>query len=183
MGIMALTCVANAFTSIVTLPVSFVAGHAADAPDLDASKKSTEVGFLPREQILAIRVDGGEAEKDLSFPIHALENAQHPTVVANYSVTSKGNGSIQIGDTNIRIYDLHKDGRVFEGGLLHDELVDIGDGVPEIMFYGIVDESDEKDEQIVKRIPVLSIWKLKPDGAGLIEVVHDDLVYSWVIQQ
>jgi hypothetical protein len=101
-------------------------------------------------------------------------------VLADYYVTSKGNGDLRIGDTWVGIYDIHKDGRVFEGGLLHDQLIDIGNGVPEIMFYGMVDESGDMDDHVVKRIPVLSIWKLKADGSGLIEVVHDDLVYSWV---
>jgi hypothetical protein len=174
---------AKVFLSIPMMSALFSVGHAADGLDLDALKKSTGAGFLPRERILGTHADGGVNEEGFLIPLRAMENPRHPTVNAYYSVTSKGNGSIQIGDTHIRIYDLHDDGHLFEGGLLNEKLVDLdGDGIPELIFSGMDDETDKQDD-VVKRTPVLSIWKLKPDGSGLIELVHDDLVYSWVDKQ
>ncbi len=145
-----------------------------------AQTPATAVGFLPRERILDTRVPSGTTDVNFAVPIPFSKNPQDPPLVADYDLTSKGNGCLTVGDTMIKIYDIYQDCHVFEGDLLNERLIDLdGDGVREIIVYGIDDETGEKDDIVIRRTPIMSIWKLKPDRSGMTELVHDDLISPW----
>jgi hypothetical protein len=69
---------------------------------------------------------------NIKFPVNS-----HITLKGTFSITSKGNGVLTISGLNIRIYDAHSDGVVFDGFLLHNEATDIdGDGYNDLVVWG-----------------------------------------------
>ena len=68
-------------------------------------------------------------------------------------MSSKGNGTVQIGGLMIRSHDRHDDGLVFEGGTLRHQLADVdSDGDLDLVVSGVAvfTEGDvEKREAVV----------------------------------
>ena len=71
-------------------------------------------------------------------------------LVWSFSITSKGNGVLTIGQSNIRLYDCHDDGIVFENWLLENHLEDVNsDGYQDLVLNGTVIIKDERGEKVI----------------------------------
>lgn len=101
-------------------------------------------------------------------------------VIGNFSITSKGNGVLQVPGVNIRLYDGHDDGVVFDSFLLNNELVDVdGDGFKDIVLWGTSILYDDKDDKEIGRRPVLSIFRFDPKTKKFINTVPSQDVYVY----
>jgi len=64
---------------------------------------------------------------------------KHFKFVSQLEGTSKGNGTLKIHNLNLRLYDQHDDGVVYEGGSLKLDLKDLtGNGISELIVTGIL---------------------------------------------
>lgn len=84
----------------------------------------------------------------------------------DFSISSKGNGTVSLPGITVHLYDDHDDGVYFKDGLLLSSLSDInGDGYTDIVLYGIAvisDEETQKGTQEIsteKELPVVSILR------------------------
>ena len=94
-----------------------------------------------------------------------------------FSITSKGNGILEVPGARIRIYDTDHDGLVFEGSLLHNRLVDVdGDGFNDIVIWGTAVLSDDDDKETGRR-PVLSVFHYDPRTGRFVNTVPSKHVY------
>jgi hypothetical protein len=83
---------------------------------------------------------------------------------ATIEVTAKGNGSLRIGNLNLRIFDSHNDGSYYEGEMLGVDFADLdGDGKRELVISGIVCLTDEKGDKVLRREAVVFIYALQPN--------------------
>ena len=74
-------------------------------------------------------------------------------------VTSKGNGSMKIGNLYLKVYDTHDDGDFYEGHMLKIEFIDINkDGYKDIILTGIRCKTEEKGNLVVQREGVFLIF-------------------------
>ena len=66
--------------------------------------------------------------------------------VSQLEGTSKGNGTLTIHNLNLRLYDQHDDGVVYEGGSLRFDLKDLtGNGINELIVTGILKYTGETE--------------------------------------
>ena len=85
-------------------------------------------------------------------------------MTAAIEVTAKGNGSLRIGNLNLKVFDSHDDGSYYENGLLNIDFADIdGDGKRELLISGIVCFTDEKGGKVLRREAVVFIYALQPN--------------------
>ncbi|HEY7773179.1 MAG TPA: hypothetical protein VIC26_08350 [Marinagarivorans sp.] len=83
------------------------------------------------------------------------------SVEATIEKTAKGNGTIQIGNLLLRIYDVHDDGFVYENELLDFALADLdGDSIKEIIISGILKSTGEEAGDPISYTPVTQIYSL-----------------------
>ena len=102
------------------------------------------------------------------------------TVTGYFSITSKGNGELKVPGANIRLYDSHDDGVVFDGFLLNNELVDVdGDEFKDIVLWGTSILYDDNDDKEISRRPVLSIFRFEPKTNKFINTVPSQDVYVY----
>ena len=65
---------------------------------------------------------------------------------AKIEVTAKGNGFLEMGNLDLRVFKEHNNGSLFEGGLLHVEFVDLtGSGYKDLVISGVVRYTGEKE--------------------------------------
>lgn len=70
----------------------------------------------------------------------------------SFSITSKGNGVINILNTSIRIYDQHNDGNYFKSGLLNNRLIDLNkDGYQDLVVSGIAITTGPKGDDYIEK--------------------------------
>lgn len=83
-------------------------------------------------------------------------------VTFTFNKTSKGNGTLLLGDhTLLRIMDTHDDGYYYKEGLLRVDFEDItGDNLKELIISGIVLETSEK-EVVTNEYPLVMIYSYK----------------------
>ncbi|HKY22542.1 MAG TPA: hypothetical protein VJM31_15120 [Vicinamibacterales bacterium] len=94
------------------------------------------------------------------------------SVAASVSITSKGNGVLDLPGAKVRLYDRHEDTVTFAEGLLNNELVDIdGDGLKDLVLWGTAVETDDKGTSEIERRPVLCIFKYDPHKSIFINTV------------
>jgi hypothetical protein len=119
---------------------------------------------------------GTPGTEDLNLKIVVSESI---SVNGRFSITSKGNGVLEVPGANIRLYGCHHDGVVFDGCLLNNELVDIdGDGFKDIVLWGTANLFDEDDKQVGER-PVLCIFRFDPIVKKFINTVPSKDVYVY----
>lgn len=83
---------------------------------------------------------------------------------ATIEVTAKGNGSLRIGNLNLKIFDSHNDGSYYDNEMLKIEFADLdGDGKRELVISGIVCFTDEKGDKVLRREAVVFIYALQPN--------------------
>jgi|LauGreDrversion2_5_1035112.scaffolds.fasta_scaffold01758_2 hypothetical protein len=83
-------------------------------------------------------------------------------IAATINVTNKGNGSLQIANLKLKIFDSHDDGKYYENEMLKIEFVDLdGDGKRELLVSGIVCFTDEKGDSMLRREAVVFIYALQ----------------------
>ena len=82
---------------------------------------------------------------------------------ASIEVTAKGNGALRLGNLNLKVFDSHDDGVVYENELLTIDIADLdGDGARELIVSGIVVfTEDERPYKVIKREHVVFIYKLR----------------------
>ena len=86
-------------------------------------------------------------------------------VEAGASMTEKGNGTLQLGNLQLRIYDRHDDGAVYEHGLLHLDLTDLdGDGINEVVLFGVLKLTGEEQGDPVSYENITHIYSLDCDS-------------------
>ncbi|MBM7072677.1 hypothetical protein JQC92_11655 [Shewanella sp. 202IG2-18] len=87
----------------------------------------------------------------------------------SFSITSKGNGGIDLLGTTLKLYDQHDDSIYIKGGLLQSHLVDLNDdGYLDILLKGIAiytgEKGDLNEERPVKAIlhysPTLNVYNV-----------------------
>lgn len=81
------------------------------------------------------------------------EVAIHKDVVTNASieVTSKGNGTLDILNLSLRVYDSHDDANLYKDRMLLIEFTDLNeDGYLDLMVTGIYQVTPEKGDGIVE---------------------------------
>lgn len=84
-------------------------------------------------------------------------------LTASVEVTTKGNGTLNIGNLHLRVVDAHDDGAKYQNGMAHVEFVDVdGDGWKDVVVIGIVDYTDEKSDAVRKREPFTFIYRYDP---------------------
>lgn len=89
------------------------------------------------ERLLAGEI-GAEAEVMLALNSEVQ-------VPASLSLTSKGNGTIDVLGLRIRIYDAHEDWVTYQGGLLDFDNKDVNsDGFQDLIFSGVANIFDDK---------------------------------------
>jgi hypothetical protein len=92
-----------------------------------------------------------------------------------FSITSKGNGSLEIGGLSIRIYDAHEDGVTFENFLLSTNIYDInGDGYLDLEVSGNAVITDEETEETVAKKPVKAQFIYDPVNKKLIQTLSSE---------
>ena len=90
--------------------------------------------------------------------------APNVKLVAKIEVSAKGNGSLQIANLNLKIFDDHNDGVYYENEMLNVDFFDIdGDGKREMVVSGIVCFTDEKGDKVLRREAVVFIYALQAD--------------------
>lgn len=85
-------------------------------------------------------------------------------MTATIEVSNKGNGSLRIGNLNLRTVDDHHDGAYYENEMLDIDFTDLdGDGKREMILSGILCFTNEKDDKVLRREAIVFIYKLQPD--------------------
>lgn len=87
-----------------------------------------------------------------------------PTVkfIARIEVSAKGNGSLQIANLNLKVFDDHSDGSYYENEMLSIEFADLdGDGKRELIISGIVCFTGDKGDKVLHREAVVFIYALQ----------------------
>lgn len=88
--------------------------------------------------------------QDVSFP-------------ARLEVNSKGNGLLGICNLNLKVYDDHDDGRLYEGSLLRTVFTDLDeDGFRDLIISGRVLHTHEKSGQTESAEDVVFVYMFKP---------------------
>ena len=81
------------------------------------------------------------------------------TLDAVVEVTTKGNGTLTVGNLKLKVYDAHDDGAVYANDMACVEFVDLnGDGCKDLIVTGAVCYNNEKDETITKVEPFTFIY-------------------------
>jgi hypothetical protein len=90
--------------------------------------------------------------------------ASNMIMAATIEVTAKGNGSLRLGNLNLRIFDSHNDGQFFENGMLDVDFSDLdGDERSEVIISGIVCFTDESGDTVLRREALVFIYSLQAD--------------------
>ncbi len=85
-------------------------------------------------------------------------------MAATIEVSTKGNGSLRIGNLNLRAVDSHDDGSYYENEMLDIDFTDLdGDGKREMVISGIVCFTSEKGSTVLRREAIVFIYKLQAD--------------------
>src|SRR5215831_13504459 len=101
----------------------------------------TSVAFAaPSERIRASDLhrpaDGMQGEMEFQKDIQVTKDIKMPVRI---EVTAKGNGSLRVGNLELKVYDDHNDGIYYEGGLLDIDFCDLdGDGKRAMIISGII---------------------------------------------
>lgn len=97
-------------------------------------------------------------------------------------MTEKGNGTLQLGNLLLRIYDRHDDGLVYENGLLKLDFIDLdGDSIDEAIVSGVLKSTGEDAGDPVSFSSVNHIFSLNCD-TGLFEQLYSSSAYEVVLQ-
>ena len=85
-------------------------------------------------------------------------------MTATLDVSAKGNGSLRIGNLNLRVVDSNDDGSYYENEMLDIDFTDLdGDGKREMVISGIVCFTNEKGSAVLRREAIVFIYKLQVD--------------------
>jgi hypothetical protein len=109
----------------------------------------------------------GEVEgKILQVSLNVAASIKIP---ATFSVTSKGNGSLQWKGGFLRLYDAHDDGVLYSPPLLRNELRDTnGDGYKDIVVWGTVTLTSDETSDPLQHIPVRTVLKYDPHSGNFL---------------
>jgi len=78
-------------------------------------------------------------------------------------VTVRRNGTLRVGNLKLRVLDEYDDGKVYVGGLLHVEFIDVtGDGFKDLVITGTVIHTGEKETEPRSYETVTSIYVFDP---------------------
>lgn len=100
---------------------------------------------------------------------------------AKSEITTKGNGTIQLGNLLIRVYDTHDDGIVYKNNELEVYLQDLtGDGNRELILTGVLAFSDDDDSIPIIYLPITEIISLDCQKQKF-EILFNQSNYSSVI--
>jgi hypothetical protein len=123
----------------------------------------------------------------LDFPAGQIESkvlqvplnvAPSITIPATFSVTSKGNGSLQWKGGLLRVYDDHDDGVVYYPRLLKNELRDTnGDGYKDIVVSGAVTLMGDEPSQHLQSISVRTVLTYDPHTMNFLLFEGSPYVY------
>ncbi len=111
----------------------------------------------------------GFAEKRISFPNKHL--------LLTIEVTSKGNGTMQIGDDFLTVYDVHNDGLLYEDELLQLVFYAVGESLF-LVVDGHLLFTDEKTDDVAGRQYIGAIYQIKESKAEYLFGNHSFLLYS-----
>ena len=97
-------------------------------------------------------------EAQAGEPLHGIVELDASLNMAyQVSVTNKGNGILKIGGLEIHSHDTHNDGKIFAGGTLDHEFVDLnGDGVMDLRITGLAIVFDEKGDLVIEQLPIIA---------------------------
>lgn len=90
-----------------------------------------------------------------------IKTSEYRAFLAKVELTSKGNGTIQLGNLLIRVYDQHDDGVLYKDKELDIYLQDLTrDGNRELILTGILTITDEEDSNHFAYLPFTEIISL-----------------------
>ena len=82
-----------------------------------------------------------------------------------YAVTSKGNGTVEIANLQLRLYRAHADQFVYRDKALQLNLIDSGSGFCDLVVSGIIDFLNDAG-QVIRQEPAVEIYRYQ-DNAGV----------------
>lgn len=114
----------------------------------------------------------GEASDSGIVQSVPLQIGKNLTLDAAIEKTAKGNGTVQIGNLLLRIYDVHDDGLVYENELLDLGLADLdGDSIKEVIISGVLKLTGEEAGDPVSYTSVTQIYSLSCTS-GLFQSIY-----------
>ena len=120
--------------------------------------------FITRAQ-MADLMDRGEVRRS------RLAMGDGKELLMVFEGTSKGNGTLQLSNLLLRIYDRHDDGVLYKDGLLTLRFEDLNqDGWCDIHVTGTVLLTGEKESDPVLSVPLEVIYQFRPATGNFIDV-------------
>ena len=120
------------------------------------------------------------AKAENNVVTRSMEIASGSFQPMKFEITTKGNGSISLPGLNIRIYDNHDDGLVFESKLLKCEWKDIDeDGFLDLAVSGTAIRTGDKDGAKPTKIKINGVFRWNPKNRQFEVTRCSPEIYTW----
>lgn len=164
------TCVLIFAVVLTMIGIAGLAGIVLVAKD--SQPKNLVPIELRRDQLSVVDVHGRENWEGI------IQIGPSTKMPARIEVTSKGNGSLEIGNLYLKIYDGHEDLSTYEKSMLRTVFVDINaDGYRDLLVSGRVLYFDEKGDDVIKTENVLFAYHFDPKSKQFRET-HRQATFS-----